>query len=92
MMTDAAAARLHLSQLLEAMQRCVYFLDLSDRSLPWPLTGEHLGANSKSQELFESMAAVNERFAKLQDTLGAAMRHSLLLAGEQAEIAGSPAK
>jgi hypothetical protein len=32
--------------------------------------------------LFEAMAAINERFAKLQDTLGAAMRHACILAGE----------
>lgn len=32
--------------------------------------------------LFEAMVAINERFAKLQDTLGAAMRHACILAGE----------
>jgi hypothetical protein len=31
------------------------------------------------------LAAINERFAKLQDTLGAAMRHAILLAGEPGE-------
>ncbi len=31
------------------------------------------------------MSTINERFAKLQDTLGSAMRHSLLLSGEQAD-------
>jgi len=30
------------------------------------------------------LAAINGRFAKLQDTLGVAMRHNLVLSGEQA--------
>lgn len=77
--------RQHLGNLLEAIQRCVYFLEASDRNLPWPLTGTMLHQRRKDVGLFEALAAVNERFAKLQDTLGAAMRHSLLLAGEQAE-------
>lgn len=79
------AERQHLANLLEAMQRCVYFLDASDTSLAWPLTGQWLTENKKKVDLFEALAAVNERFAKLQDTLGAAMRHSLVLSGEQAD-------
>jgi hypothetical protein len=75
----------HLANLLEAIQRCVYFLDSSDRSLDWPLTGEFLTGHKKDNKLFEALAAINERFAKLQDTLGSAMRHSLLLSGEQAD-------
>ena len=77
--------RSHLANLLEAIQRCVYFLEASNRSLAWPLSGEQLTQSKKDNDLFEALAAVNERFAKLQDSLGAAMRHSLLLAGEQAE-------
>jgi hypothetical protein len=42
-------------------------------------------ATRKDVALFESLAAINERFAKLQDTLGAAMRHAVLLAGERAD-------
>ena len=79
------AQRDHLSNLLEAIQRCVYFLDASDSSLSWPLSGGQLLAHKKDTGLFEALAAVNERFAKLQDTLGSAMRHTLLLSGEQAE-------
>jgi hypothetical protein len=75
----------HLANLLEAIQRCVYFLDASDRSLGWPLTSEFLTEHKKDNKLFEALAAINERFAKLQDTLGSAMRHSLLLSGEQAD-------
>ena len=77
--------RQHLAGLIEAIQRCVYFLDSSARDVPWPLSGEHLDTHKKDNALFEALAAVNERFAKLQDTLGAAMRHSLILSGEQAD-------
>lgn len=66
----------HLASLLEAMQRCVYFLHASDTAIDWPLSGDQLELQKKSVEIFESLAAINERFAKLQDTLGAAMRHS----------------
>jgi len=72
----------HLAELLEAIQRCVYFLDASSRKLTWPLTKEQLETQKKDVALFEAMAAINERFAKLQDTLGAAMRHACILAGE----------
>lgn len=79
------AQRAHLADLLEAIQRCVYFFEASDAQLPWPLDGALLERRKKDVPLFEALAAVNERFAKLQDTLGAAMRHSLLLSGEQAD-------
>lgn len=75
----------HLAGLLEAIQRCVYFLNASDSTIPWPLTGQFLSARKKDNDLFEALAAVNERFAKLQDTMGVAMRHSLILSGEQAD-------
>lgn len=77
--------RLHLASLLEAIQRCVYFLAASDHRLTWPLTAAFLNENKKNIELFETLAAINERFAKLQDTMGAAMRHAGLLAGEPGE-------
>ncbi|MBK9571967.1 MAG: hypothetical protein IPO43_04170 [Rhodoferax sp.] len=83
--TLLVAQRAHLGDLLEAIQRCVYFLHASDASLPWPLSGETLSSRKKDASLFEALAAVNERFSKLQDTLGSAMRHSLLLSGEQAD-------
>lgn len=75
----------HLASLLEAMQRCVYFLNASDLAVDWPLSGALLQAQKKNVDIFESLAAINERFAKLQDTLGAAMGHSLQLSGEQAD-------
>ena len=67
------AEKAHLSSLLEAIQRCVYFLHASDQKITWPLTTEHITAHKKDVSLFESLAAINERFAKLQDTLGAAL-------------------
>ena len=77
-----SAEKAHLANLLEAIQRCVYFLHASDQKLSWPLTEKFLTEHKKDVSLFESLAAINERFAKLQDTLGAAMRHATLLSGE----------
>ena len=79
------AQKQHLAGLLEAIQRCVYFLNASDSTIEWPLTGEYLSARKKDNDLFEALAAINERFSKLQDTIGSAMRHSLQLSGEQAD-------
>ena len=58
----------HLANLLEAIQRCVYFLNASQAAIEWPLTGLVLTAQKKDTDLFEALAAINERFAKLQDT------------------------
>jgi hypothetical protein len=77
--------RAHLADLLEAIERCVYFLHATDQRLHWPLSGVGLDENRKEIALFESISAMNERFAKLQDTLGAAMRHAALLSAEPAE-------
>jgi len=77
--------RRHLAELLEAIQRCVFFLDASHAKLTWPLLPKELARKRKDVALFESLAAINERFAKLQDTLGAAMRHAVLFSGESGE-------
>ncbi|KAF0162038.1 MAG: hypothetical protein FD157_4051 [Rhodocyclaceae bacterium] len=77
-----ASEKEHLAQLLEAIQRCGFFLNAASRKLPWPLRGDELLCRKKDEALFEALAAFNERFAKLQDTLGAAMRHACLLLGE----------
>ena len=77
-----AAEREHLGRLLEAVQRCVYFLHAGSSKLAWPLDGVGLKLRQKDEALFQALAALNERFAKLQDTLAAAMRHSALLMGE----------
>ena len=84
-LTLLQAEREHLANLLEAVQRCVHFLDASEQKIPWPLEPGLLELRKTDPDLFEPLAAVNERFAKLQDTLGAAMRHSLLLAGEKTD-------
>jgi hypothetical protein len=80
-----AAERAHLAGLLDAIQRCVYFLEASRTKHAWPLAPDGLSERRKDIGLFESLAAINERFAKLQDTLGAGMRHAALLAGESGE-------
>lgn len=80
-----SSQRQHLAGLLLAIQRCAYFLHASDARMAWPMDGPGLEARKKDLGLFEALAAVNERFAKLQDTLGSAMRHSLVLSGEQAD-------
>ena len=77
-----AAEREHLANLLEALQRCAHFLHASSSKVTWPLGGNDLKKRQKDLALFEALAAFNERFAKLQDTLGAAMRHSALLMSE----------
>lgn len=74
--------RLYLANLLEAIQRCAWFLSQSEKKLAWPLAAEYLAQHKKDVALFETMAAINERFAKLQDSLAAAMRHSALLMSE----------
>lgn len=53
----------HLANLLEAIQRCVYFLDASSQKMDWPLSAQKLQLQQKDIELFEAMAAINERFA-----------------------------
>ena len=64
------------------MQRCAHFLHASSSKVGWPLDGSGLKQRQKDEALFEALAAFNERFAKLQDTLGAAMRHCALLMSE----------
>lgn len=52
----------------------------------WPLKKAHLEYHKKDVALFESLSSINERFSKLQDTLGAAMRHAAILSGEPSDI------
>lgn len=77
--------RQHLAGLLEAVQRSSWFLHQSASKINWPMTAETLESNRKDVQFFETLAAVNERFATLQDTLASAMRHSALLLSEPAE-------
>jgi len=83
--TALKAERQHLADLLEAIQRCVFFLDASTQKIVWPTTKLHLEDHMKDVALFESLSSINERFSKLQDTLGAAMRHAVILSGEASE-------
>lgn len=80
-----ASAKQHLADLLDAIQRSVYFLESADAGITWPLQADYLAANKKDKTLFGHLAAINERFAKLQDTLGAAMRHAMPLLGENGD-------
>jgi uncharacterized protein with HEPN domain len=75
----------YLAQLLEAIQRCAWFLHQSRKKVTWPLDGDWLADHKKDVDLFETLAAINERFAKLQDSIASAMRHSALLAGESTD-------
>jgi len=76
------AERAHLATLIEAVQRCIFFLDASDQKMLWPLSEDFIKQHQRDVALFESLAAINERFSKLQDTLGSGMRHAALLSGE----------
>lgn len=82
MIDTVAQQEQYLSELLEAVQRCAWFLDQSMRKVAWPLSGDELAAHAKDADRFETLAAINERFAKLQDALAAAMRHTAILMGE----------
>jgi hypothetical protein len=82
MNTNLTESKAHLADLLVAIERCVYFLDGSVNRIDWPITADKLSIHSRDIALFESISTVNERFAKLQDTLGSAMRHAALLASE----------
>lgn len=79
-----AAEKAYQAKLLAAVARCAYFLWRSDEKIAWPLSVERLQAERRNEALFESLAAFNERFAKLQDLLAAAMRHAALLLAEPA--------
>jgi hypothetical protein len=80
-----SAEKAYLAQLLEAIQRCVYFLNATSHKLPFPLQGCELEKHKKNVNLFESLSSFNERFSKFQDTLASAMRHAYLLSGEKNE-------
>ena len=85
MNAKGAESKSYLANLLEAIQRCVFFLHGSESHVDWPLDAMQLASRNKDIDLFEALSAINERFAKLQDTLGSAMRHAALLSGEPAD-------
>ena len=57
--TSLSAEREQLANLLEATQRCAYFLHASGSKVIWPLSGATLRQRSKDVDLFESLAAFN---------------------------------
>lgn len=78
-------SRGHLADLLEACQRCAWYLQASAASIRWPLSGKELAERSKDVEFYERLAAINERFGKLQDLLSTTMRHLCVLSGENSD-------
>lgn len=71
-----------VANLLAAVQTCAHFMHASSSKVAWPLQNDGLRQLQRDEDLFEALAALNERFAKPQDTLGAAMRHSALFMSE----------
>jgi len=84
-MRDLATEKQHLSGLLEAIQRCAFFLHAAQSQTPATISPGWLESRKKEIHVFANLSAVNERFAKLQDTLGSAMRRAALLAGERTD-------
>lgn len=84
-MISLRAQKEHLANLLTAIQRSVYFLAAAERNLPWPLDADELAVRKKDETLYQTLSAFNERYAKLQDMLGATMRHAALLLGERVD-------
>jgi hypothetical protein len=78
-------SRGHLADLLEASQRCAWYLQAGSARMHWPLTGAELAQRSRDVEFYERLAALNERFGKLQDLLATTMRHLRGLSGENTE-------
>jgi hypothetical protein len=78
-------SRRHLGDLIEACQRCAWHLNATAARIEWPLTAATLSEQQMDLGLFEPLAAMNERFAKLQDLLGTTMRHLCELCGERTD-------
>lgn len=83
-MNDSSVRRqeAYLAQLVAGVQCSAWFLDQSQRKIGRHLDGPTSHAHAKDIALFEALAAINERFAKLRDSLAATMRHTALLMGE----------
>lgn len=78
-------SRRHLGDLIEACQRCAWHLNATAARVDWPLMATTLQEQQMDLDLFEPLAAMNERFAKLQDLLGTTMRHLCELCGERTD-------
>ncbi|HCM25610.1 MAG: hypothetical protein A2Z99_14345 [Treponema sp. GWB1_62_6] len=67
-----------LHEKREALDRLRQGLLFTESRLMWPMTN----TESCDAETLEKLSAFTERFAKLQDVLAGAMRHSIILQGE----------
>ncbi|WPL14144.1 hypothetical protein [Thiorhodovibrio litoralis] len=83
-MNAESAEHLYLAEQLTALERCAYFALLVDGKVTWPLTVAALREHRLDGDWFEPLAALNERFAKLQDVLGSVMRHTAFMLAEPA--------
>lgn len=67
-----------LREKREALNRLRLGLLFTESRLTWPIPN----TQTCDAETLEKLSAFSERFAKIQDVLASAMRHSLLLKGE----------
>jgi len=78
MMPSTKEALEILGEKHEALSRLRQGLLYTESRIPWPITN----TQSCNAEILERLSAFSERFAKMQDVLASAMRHALLLQGE----------
>lgn len=78
------AANQYLAEQLTAIERCAYFALMTSERILWPVKTDSVQQHCLDAQWFEPLAALNERFAKLQDLLGSTMRHVALLLAEPA--------
>ncbi len=78
MMPSTKEALEILGEKREALSRLRQGLLYTESRLPWPITN----TQSCDAEILERLSAFSERFAKMQDVLAGAMRHALLLQGD----------
>jgi len=71
-------ATLILAEKIQSIQRLVSGLQFTASRLEWPTTD----TTQYTPEALERLSAFTERFSKLQDVLASAMRHSVILRGE----------
>lgn len=83
--TKEALKKQHLAEKLVAIERNIYFLTATLKNLNFPLDDGFLSKNKDDVDLFTKLSALNERFAKLQDTLASAMRHCAFILKQKDE-------
>ena len=60
-MRDLTAEKQHLAGLLEAIQRCAFFLDAAQSRTPDPIEPQWLEDRKKDLDFFANLSTVNER-------------------------------